>query len=221
VEGGGGKGGGSDLQALGRLQLQRPLIAHVTVTLTRLSLVAVAWVGERRAGRRPRRRVLPLQGQPCCRDSTPLQVQPLCGAGRLKLALLYLVLPDHAAACGGPCGRSGIAAVVALPAYCDRIHLKLVPARARCVEHLHLDAARVPTQLRLRRWSEEQHKWQDSPPRRNANEHEYRTKQPCSFACRNSCGSEDRDALLRALLVAVAIQLGRLARAPGLGPRVG
>ena len=53
----------------------------------------------------------------------------------------------------------------------------------------------------------------------------HRTKQPCSFAqgraCRNSAGSEDRNALLRALRVAVAIQVGRLARAPGLGPRVG
>ena len=52
----------------------------------------------------------------------------------------------------------------------------------------------------------------------------YRTKQPCSFAqgraCRDRAGSEDRNALLRALRVAVAIQLGRLARAPGFGPRV-
>ena len=34
------EGGGSDLQALVRLQWQRPLIAHVTVTLTRFSLLS-------------------------------------------------------------------------------------------------------------------------------------------------------------------------------------
>ena len=107
VEGWKGHEGASDLHPLERLHCQRPLIAHVTVALASLSLVAVAWVGERRAGRRPRRRVLPLQGQPCRpRESTPLPVQPLSVLvhvlhgleDRLDLWILSLILDSMAMA---------------------------------------------------------------------------------------------------------------------------
>eukprot|EP00964_Phaeocystis_antarctica_P106706 scaffold71517_cov55-Phaeocystis_antarctica.AAC.7 len=49
----------------------------------------------------------------------------------------------------GPRSRVSVAGgFLPVPVHCDRLHLELEAARARDVEHLHLDAARAPAELR-------------------------------------------------------------------------